>query len=237
VDAGSVRALAADEAGSAVGALAAAGTVNAPGNPVHWTRLAGVPAGLADGVDHGLTAVSTGAGLTGSGTAASPLAVAGVGAAELSSDAASLARVSANAMNTASGNVGVGGTPDRKLDVHGNARVRGTLTVDGAITATGGMSGQCGLVSLYGNNTCYRADTNFAAAFGYSHCMAISGWGDTSRGGAFSNSPTCAANAFSHASSASGWWCLNYALQSSSGVCYSDTYYIKGHVTLVCCKS
>lgn len=33
--------------------LQASGTVNAAGNPVHWTRLVGVPAGFADGVDGG----------------------------------------------------------------------------------------------------------------------------------------------------------------------------------------
>ena len=32
-------------------ALAAVGTINDSGNPVHWTKLKGVPAGLADGVD------------------------------------------------------------------------------------------------------------------------------------------------------------------------------------------
>jgi hypothetical protein len=30
------------------------GTINSPDNPVHWTKLKGVPAGLADGLDNGV---------------------------------------------------------------------------------------------------------------------------------------------------------------------------------------
>ena len=40
--------------------LAVAGTVNSDSNPVHWTKLKGVPAGLADGVDHGVTVAGFG---------------------------------------------------------------------------------------------------------------------------------------------------------------------------------
>jgi hypothetical protein len=44
------------------------GTINAAGNPVDWTQLKGVPAGIADGTDDTggtVTSVGTGAGLTG----------------------------------------------------------------------------------------------------------------------------------------------------------------------------
>lgn len=53
--------------------LARDGTINAPKNPVDWTRLKNVPAGFADGADDGgagggdITAVTAGAGLTGGG--------------------------------------------------------------------------------------------------------------------------------------------------------------------------
>jgi hypothetical protein len=39
--------------------LSKAGTLNAKKNPVHWTRLKGVPAGLADGSDDGLSQVDS----------------------------------------------------------------------------------------------------------------------------------------------------------------------------------
>ena len=35
--------------------LATSGTINQSSNPVHWTKLKGVPAGFADGADAGLT--------------------------------------------------------------------------------------------------------------------------------------------------------------------------------------
>lgn len=34
--------------------LSNSGTINNPDNPVHWTKLKGVPAGLADGLDNGV---------------------------------------------------------------------------------------------------------------------------------------------------------------------------------------
>jgi hypothetical protein len=60
--------------------LAKEGTINKPKNPVHWTRLKGVPAGFEDGIDIGgggggagggtgdITGVAAGTGLTGGGT-------------------------------------------------------------------------------------------------------------------------------------------------------------------------
>jgi len=36
------------------------GTINADSNPLHWTKLKGVPAGLADGVDDGVTVAGFG---------------------------------------------------------------------------------------------------------------------------------------------------------------------------------
>jgi len=41
-------------------ALRVAGTINADTNPVHWTKLKGVPASLADGVDNGFTVAGFG---------------------------------------------------------------------------------------------------------------------------------------------------------------------------------
>jgi hypothetical protein len=61
---------------AAFNALATPGTINTAGNPVDWTKLKGVPAGFADGVDDtGLASVTTDASLSGAGTGASPLAV------------------------------------------------------------------------------------------------------------------------------------------------------------------
>jgi hypothetical protein len=46
--------------------LNAAGTINTAANPVDWTKLKNVPAGLADGVDaSGVTSITAGTGLTG----------------------------------------------------------------------------------------------------------------------------------------------------------------------------
>lgn len=54
-------------------ALATAGTINAPSNPVSWTKLKDVPVGLADGIDNDsggdITGVVAGAGLTGGAAA------------------------------------------------------------------------------------------------------------------------------------------------------------------------
>ncbi|KAB2906577.1 MAG: hypothetical protein F9K40_06330 [Kofleriaceae bacterium] len=68
--------------------LNTAGTINAAGNPVQWTKLTGVPAGFADGVDADsggdITQVTAGTGLTGGATSgAATLAVSfgGTGAA------------------------------------------------------------------------------------------------------------------------------------------------------------
>jgi hypothetical protein len=50
--------------------LSTAGTINNAGNPVDWTRLKNVPAGIADGVDSGATyTAAAGGGLSLSGTA------------------------------------------------------------------------------------------------------------------------------------------------------------------------
>ncbi len=52
--------------------LNAAGTINTATNPVDWTKLKGVPTGLADGIDADsggtITGVTAGSGLTGGGT-------------------------------------------------------------------------------------------------------------------------------------------------------------------------
>lgn len=61
---------------AAFNAMATPGTINTAGNPVDWTKLKGVPAGFADGVDDtGLLSVTTDTSLTGAGTGGSPLAV------------------------------------------------------------------------------------------------------------------------------------------------------------------
>jgi hypothetical protein len=62
---------------------AAGGTINAAANPVDWSRLKGVPAGIADGVDAN-TAYAAGAGLSLTGTTFDVL-FAGSGAANSSS--------------------------------------------------------------------------------------------------------------------------------------------------------
>ena len=46
-------------------ALGTAGTINDAGNPVHWTKLKGVPAGLADGTDDGVTTGTDGVAVSG----------------------------------------------------------------------------------------------------------------------------------------------------------------------------
>jgi hypothetical protein len=56
--------------------LSSVGEVNAPGNPLDWTQLNGVPSGFADGTDDtGLASVATGTGLTGSGTSGDALQI------------------------------------------------------------------------------------------------------------------------------------------------------------------
>lgn len=54
------------------GQLKYGGTINASGNPVHWTKLRGVPGSIADGTDSNsggdITRVVPGAGLSGGGT-------------------------------------------------------------------------------------------------------------------------------------------------------------------------
>jgi hypothetical protein len=61
--------------------LGDAGTINQAGNPVHWTRLQGVPAGFADGTDEDTT-YSAGTGLALAGTSFS-VNYSGTGAADL----------------------------------------------------------------------------------------------------------------------------------------------------------
>jgi hypothetical protein len=51
-----------------VALLGSAGTINADSNPVHWTRLKGVPAGFADGTDDVGPSYAAGAGLNLAGT-------------------------------------------------------------------------------------------------------------------------------------------------------------------------
>jgi hypothetical protein len=46
-------------------ALGTAGSINDAGNPVHWTKLKGVPAGLADGTDDGVTTGTDGVAVSG----------------------------------------------------------------------------------------------------------------------------------------------------------------------------
>src|SRR3989338_6847249 len=65
------------------GELSVSGTINTPTNPVDWTKLKGVPAGLADGTDADTTyGAGTGLQLTGS---LFSIAVGGVGAAQINS--------------------------------------------------------------------------------------------------------------------------------------------------------
>jgi hypothetical protein len=57
--------------------LSDVGTINDSDNPVDWTKLKNVPTGFADGQDDaGLTSVSAGTGLSGSGTGGDPLQIA-----------------------------------------------------------------------------------------------------------------------------------------------------------------
>lgn len=56
--------------------LAAEGQVNAPGNPLAWTKLLGVPAALADGTDDvGLRSITATGGLQGGGAAGADVTI------------------------------------------------------------------------------------------------------------------------------------------------------------------
>ncbi len=84
-------------------ALSTAGTLNDTANPVDWTKLKGVPAGLADGVDNDsggdITAVVAGSGLTGgatSGSATLGIAPGGVTSAHLAPGSVTAAAIGKN---------------------------------------------------------------------------------------------------------------------------------------------
>lgn len=88
----------------------------------------GIALGTATVIDAtGRASVATGAGLTGDGTSAKPVAVAvdGVTGAMLASDTASLAKASGGAMTATAGlSVGIGtATPGRRLEVAGDVNV------------------------------------------------------------------------------------------------------------------
>lgn len=101
---------------------------------------AGIAVGGTTVVDAaGKVSLVTGAGLTGTGTSASPLAVAadGVTSSMLARDAASLGRVSDGALTATGGNVGVGAaTPQTRLEVAGGLKVGTEATCDAARAGT-----------------------------------------------------------------------------------------------------
>jgi hypothetical protein len=69
----------ADATAAGLSALAAPGTINAAGNPVDWTKLKGVPDGIADGVDRlfGFAVTELGGDATPNVSGASVLSVSG----------------------------------------------------------------------------------------------------------------------------------------------------------------
>ncbi len=85
------------------------GTINQAGDPVHWTRLKGVPAGFADGADDigdvwsGLTGVPAGFadGVDNVSSTASDIACTGcVGTTDLADDAVTIDKIAAGAVGT-----------------------------------------------------------------------------------------------------------------------------------------
>lgn len=114
--------------------LSASGTVNTETNPVAWSQLKDVPAGLADGTDDG-NVYSSGTGLTLDGTTFA-----------LAQDSASLARISGGKLSVETdGRVRVGaelvggtltGTTLQNPTLAGNVATAG-LTSSSNITATG----------------------------------------------------------------------------------------------------
>ncbi len=81
--------------------LSTSGTINIPTNPVDWTKLKGVPAGFADGID------DTGSGSLPSGTSGQTLRHNGTD------------WVANSLLFNDGTNVGIGKTPSAKLDVNG----------------------------------------------------------------------------------------------------------------------
>jgi hypothetical protein len=80
------------DAQALIAQLAGTGTVNASGNPVDWTQLKHVPAGLADGTDDGNSYDADNVTIVLDGTTFG-VKTGGIGAGELASSTASLAKV------------------------------------------------------------------------------------------------------------------------------------------------
>jgi len=105
---------------------------------------------------------------------------------------------------------------------------------NGSRWACANPGNRCAVVSTYSDTTCYRANSTFATSRGYAWCTAIAAYPNATNNQGVYTSSSCSGTAYGTANSQQ-WWCVNYALQTSAGTCYSNDYYIGANVYLLCC--